>query len=1027
MKLIQTIRKSNVAGRDTTSTRKLDTSCTHDNVLAHAFVCCGSWVEEGRLMPCRYGPILKEYERHLARSINQQREITDSEESLHQDDGPRLQIKTSAKGFEKGRERQNEYRQKEFLSHFPWARSVHESQGYGSRPEIVQHRNFLRLAARFVIAADFSSKSNRQFISREVPTAYILNILTRKQLYEERDLIVMQGNLNFLYYCGWLVERGKGNSSQQTLDKLGLSIDRQGYPPMHQIGKAFPTPRSMRHWVAKSRSVMGQLRGDSFLNSTFSLIPGAEPPIPPKPMDAPSFLLGPMESTPLINPFPVIGQSSQRLSAALLMEWLLSRRGSARANAERKLIKTLLCNIRVASKAQRKIQVTSLASRGYSYACFSTLALYADIMINSFSFRKVLVGSDQGETSALQKRLKAVYLCIDTEIIKGFLKPFARIHAIHGQLRFSYELPVAALHLLREGFNDTDRRTPFDLIRLTLEYMEANNALTDDIYDRGSKAYVPALDLAFFSSAKSFTAAFKADPIDPLYLAWHLAASSACLLLCSGNLIDSFPRCYPSEKIRLDENSDSEASTDCFPHEVREQLDKFEDLRKDVAMSFDMLYELCKQQKSCVSHLCVSSFLEWKQVVALVFGSKLTEDLGSSFVRLHSFHTTQWALQDNSSYARSYLARTQIRDEFIEHLASTLENDPESIDHWRKLVRHLGPISKNSPENAAKRNENIQSDSFLSTKHPASTEETDWKSSRTYWIDSLLTSCVPRTLPFDKESDFRMHRNVARFLEDEEVEQNLVEQQSSHGQVPCLHQDSWFDILCPQNDNSESDDDSDSDDDCDESLQDGRPSKDERLRIHDQILPRAVAEILSQPETLRKPPFSRLHLEDDEEGERIEILCYKAFLLCHFGKKEHPAVSQISQLLIEACWNADRNSVIRSRAEWRAIVWLHRKGVPITHPFPKEMPPLHVPKSPQRAQKGPRKNSTLYPKAMCDAVKEGIRLFGFKQWVLIQATYPIFDGHHRRKAEKCYHFMVKTGLMDPHEEDDGKWRRWKKT
>ena len=312
---------------------------------------------------------------------------------------------------------------------------------------------------------------------------------------------------------------------------------------------------------------------------------------------------------------------------------------------------------------------------------------------------------------------KIANFSLDRRLHNG-LQAFSRIHVTFALAKIAKVLPPSAAEILSKPLDNHKRRTPFDVFRQLLQHLEDENMLVDDksvphwTSAGESNVNVGELEYALHQASEIFKAScISRDPVDVSNHGWHLGALAASLLLCSGNRLGSHALPFPSrfyikrlnvEGAFFPSNTESQdvLLKGCS---LRKTLPKFEELRRSTKQAFILLLRLSSWQKGSITgHLALSSFLEWKQAVALLGGRAWSDpEKLNDIRRMHLYHATQWALQDRSAKAIEYVDSVSVQegnnsDRRLKKLATNIEKDPDEIDNWKRLAHALGPIGSRS-------------------------------------------------------------------------------------------------------------------------------------------------------------------------------------------------------------------------------------------------------------------------------------------------------------------------------------------
>ena len=326
------------------------------------------------------------------------------------------------------------------------------------------------------------------------------------------------------------------------------------------------------------------------------------------------------------------------------------------------------------------------------------------------------------ETSSSSKKSSKSIIVEENGLLR-----FAPFHLIAALTHLASTLPARAAEILSSGSTSTgteQERTPFDVVRQCLEYLDhPEHQLLVEQRTQKDQVIVAELEYQIHTCAKRLEeSCVQMDPIDPTYHMWHIAMLAASLLLCSGNEISNSARLYPSfksQKVTTSRFFNEEDEDEEEPwHEIRNQLPKFQESRWKLAEAVRLLLVLTRHQQGARAYLAVRSFLEWKQVVALLIGPTSDSDDGGNLsameehmqeVRsIHRLCALEYAKATTQSHhqchsenddttttgLQSMMLQQLEMDRFtkLNLLADALECNPMNPKTWHDLCALLGPL-----------------------------------------------------------------------------------------------------------------------------------------------------------------------------------------------------------------------------------------------------------------------------------------------------------------------------------------------
>ena len=328
--------------------------------------------------------------------------------------------------------------------------------------------------------------------------------------------------------------------------------------------------------------------------------------------------------------------------------------------------------------------------------CFSTLGAITSISENGKICHQV--HSEDGiNTSA-----SAYDLVRTGRILKADgrlpIKSYPELHLSTAIASVASILPESAAEILSRPclFDDPMHRTPFDLVRCTLEYMERRGqichgeggALRGSLSDHSTvQATLLASELQTSADLSSECAEAHPDNID--YIAWKLAFLAGAVCITSGITIGTGARAAASDYY---DNRGSDRK--------RTRTSDHAEIRLSAAQSLRTLITLSKGAKSACTkdrcHLAISSFLEWSEAVCLLLRWGKNNSLSFRQIRqIHAHHTFKWSEVDRTEVALMCLHELFVKgeisiDPILSILAARLEQDPDNNTRWAQLASILG-------------------------------------------------------------------------------------------------------------------------------------------------------------------------------------------------------------------------------------------------------------------------------------------------------------------------------------------------
>jgi hypothetical protein len=771
--------------------------------------------------------------------------------------------------------------------------------------------------------------------------------------------------------------------------------------------------------------------------TSYLSVPGTIPPIPNFPLDESGIIFGPKDKhTHVYYNGPV-----DECTYVLTLSSLLSRLATAHLEGEDAVEEKLREQIQSMIEQTVELNQTGMHKRLWmrrksiselplaSY--YKALMGYCNLMANGYPQKNVIAGKDAGDDSdsdrsddemkepgqaTMNTVAQRMFDFCQPLIDHNGLQLFSRLHVTFALLRISKILPESAVAILSSPFDNHQFRTPFDIIRCLLEHLEENYLLVDNLSssaggEKSSEIHVGELEYAFHQASEIFARCVERGPTVVDYHAWYIGTLAGSLLLCSGNRIGSGARKCPSSYVYRKERQSlmllEGGNTPSQTHEVRRMLPKFQELRRETAQAFQLLMHLERHQQAARTHLSVSSFLEWREVIALVVGpTKGKRNPFRAIQTLHDETVVKWTLQERSTASLNFLQCCESSlDDRLDGYAASLEGDPCDLNHWRAFVSELGPLGFIvSDERAAECTfcdecERLHED--LNVPHASLQRRKEkgswWGRNRHEWWDSHLLhlsgSDPSKTVegwPIickalkKKFGDLLPDESSHGLLDgdDDDGDDNDIARSSSSSSrsLPSFE---WLDAVIHAPDPV--------------ARADNRPEKVPsatlRNQTHDEQLPKTFLEVCemakSRPE--RNEHYyakTTLPLLLTEEGSSsspadaaTEILCYKVLIACHLYGVLHPIVQIGVRTLGVESWDRIEQRVRPAEQclAVRCLAWLHHVsnvGLNVSLMVGDVVYEYKI--------------SDTFTTEMQQTLKDGVTRFGYGNWRAMHKHYPLF-------------------------------------
>ena len=871
----------------------------------------------------------------------------------------------------------------ETCPYFPLNHNVYASPGYTHR------RQLIRLAARHVAAAvgNDDNDENR-----------LIEAIWHSDFYEARfqstlrySLMERGTNLHTFYTHLWKDRKG-------AVRELGVSQELQLAGPSSYHG--YTMERNDQIWRRHRRSLertasAGRIEWSPEESKTkkgryihlapttlYVPVPGTIPPVPCFPLDETGMIFGPPDEYGDYVSYGSIDEQTLRMTtASLLRRYAVADRtqrgfyrNQLRSMSEK--LTELNTNTGVQFNAMfTKGMYVSLPQLYMAWMGLLSLELNGIFQISSPREEEVEIVENLDERSEIEHeyntqeyeddneneaeehggvRATAARLYQYRDIVEKSqgLERFGRLHFTFGLLQIAKDLPESAAEIFSRPLDGLACRTPFDVFRRVLEHLEEKGHLVEDSMAKTSLDFVGVgeLEFSFYRTIQIFAKCIEHNPTDVSFHSWHLATLAASLLLCSGNRIGSGAHLYPSQlsktmEQQIHESFPEEEDRDAVDHEVRRMLPKFHDLRRDTARALELLVRVEEHQKGPHSQLAISSFLEWKEVIALLLGPGCGTAILADLCLVHAYYRTHWALNDNTSkdLLRTDETNSSNKTAKVEASARELEQNPHDINNWRALVEALGPVGTKSLEGKqcastdCKACRMLRSGLFVDHENEQrrESEPTWWGYERQKWWDSVLLDLNPsyttipsyaKNLYTSLESEFSSLEPMKALSDDSGKQLDSKEVQEVFSKIlerPLATIDKV-------------------------AYAEEKSTEEERTQIINEYLPQMYCEQVKTSDSgdhvataLPRFTFGKTTNERntrnasvdsslyDPAWVQLEIECYRVVIACHLYSPGHEWVRWKVTDLAAKCWGdkAVKHSFKRDRDELQALKWLYQLNI----------------------------------------------------------------------------------------------------
>jgi hypothetical protein len=410
----------------------------------------------------------------------------------------------------------------------------------------------------------------------------------------------------------------------------------------------------------------------------------------------------------------------------------------------------------------------------------------------------------------------------------------------------------------------------------------------------------------------------------------------------------------------------------------------------------------------------VVSFLEWKEVVGLIIGgSDRAKSCCLQVGLMHKELGRRWAVLEQSSVATLYLHSSEDVSCTLTLLADELERYPEHVDVWCSLARALGALKpcQREGKDTSILPEEILPDPIVApldgdedstgegeyssriTKRSTGTVPKWAKDRISWWDDQLLHISVPEGIRNKhgslKPTKLRGDLATLRSQLGDWLEENTVAEK--HGgfydarfpnSLPKYDTVEWLEACLSQKE-----------------VNHRTASEKERAAVYDDFLPQSIHKTVGNTPSVHfeslKRPFQTLK----NLSPQLQVTCYRLLIRCHIYGTTDTLVHDTIKYFICNIWNSQFCTLDTGHDHCRALEFWHSMGVDVL----KVIPSLTA---------GESKDLLVWPLEMRRVVKDHVSRHSRPHWKRLQNLHPsIFAGCHERKAQLCYQFLLKKGLL----------------
>lgn len=669
--------------------------------------------------------------------------------------------------------------------------------------------------------------------------------------------------------------------------------------------------------------------------NAFAYVPGTNAPTPNFPMEPPGILFGPVDRHAKFCHNSKLDETTFHLVLSTLLARMANGQETAPSNLEelgstQALIKQFVedyvrlhsANISVFFEQVFRMDGASMVPFYRALMSYCSLVAsgcllkpLATVMKNEETAGTGNTNLNVNSEERVGSMANQIVNVLADHIDRSELLRFPKLRVMYALARVASNLPQSAAELLSTAVDGVHIRTPLDVFRRTLEHMEQQEMIVseNDFFDSNS-VEVGSLEYTFFKASQILQQCVKVDSLNVDYHLWYIGALGACLLLCSGNKIGGGAYPYPSE--RKGENWGFD--TRLLHHEVRQKLPKFEEMRLGLSTAVRLLLELAKHQEGARIHLAISSFLEWSEVVGLLVGDSIKEEI-ESLQKLHTYHSLRWVLMERPPKTQEVLKKRSDGSE-LSCLALELENKPGNIENWRAFVRELGPLGyKNSntlqqvcPDHDVYKCSLCQwLRDGLVVDHQHWTSSCWWGANRFWWVDNVLQvrSLIQRRWKKFTEPVMQELERDMTDLAQCNIRSNHIWNETRIGDLTTT----WLPT--------------------ETKIQDQERTTEERSHVYDSTLPQPLipkdgfgeAESEEAEAAIKLPDF------DGPRAAKLEMVCYKILIFAHLSSDIGQAELYLHGLVEKCIFGTSTKveGVNQDCDEFRGLQWLCYVGLHI--------------------------------------------------------------------------------------------------
>ena len=299
------------------------------------------------------------------------------------------------------------------------------------------------------------------------------------------------------------------------------------------------------------------------------------------------------------------------------------------------------------------------------------------------------------------------------EILK--LRTFPAIQSTLGISIIAANIGKTGATILAQDLSwcDNERRTPFDLMKKALEYLENNGKLKRghefDYYDEDATNVhmdidtnderLEAVDLAKLvdsleQASDIFSSCLNSEPDNIIYHSWYLASLGAILVLSSGMIIGKKKK----ESLSQYQVHGSRMNESIFVKYRKFAVGAFKEIQSIIMKVSDKNNDGIGPLSRY--HMAIASFLEWSDATCLMIdGFVKNASALKDMRRTHAWHTVQWAFEEKTAVAMKRLEDLHSYGEvssqvLIAMQASVLESNMGNRQVWLDMVSYLGSIGR---------------------------------------------------------------------------------------------------------------------------------------------------------------------------------------------------------------------------------------------------------------------------------------------------------------------------------------------